>query len=293
VAHTRSRDNSVPQAGEVGSGQLYGLAATLECTGFACFRQPTSTSTILTYPVPPFTTLLGLVACAQGLPSDRIDPHGHDQLASQFRIGITPLRIGLRNRELASILKLKPFLTETKESISRFGKEHGELVKRHADLYSLPAIAQFHHLIERLGGIPWTTWSRSPSSPIFREFLVYPSYRVYFVAQRDEIEELKRALEDPQRPLYLGQSDDMVDIRIDGFQPVKKQVTRIFHSIVPGVHPGCEVVRLPLRFTDQRSSLTYATVSIPAYFPFKVEKPTAGYEFHLNGESITVAVFPQ
>ena len=280
------------QADREGTGEEYGLSVVLECTGFACFRQPTTTSTILTYPVPPFTTLLGLVACAQGLPSDRIDPQGHDRLANQLRIGITPLRIGLRNRELASMLKLKSFLTESKEGLRRFEEEHSDLVRRYSGRYTVPVMARFSHFLESLGGVPWTAWSRAPSSPIFREFLVHPSYRVYFVSTEETIRQLAQDLEDPKRPLYLGQSDDMVDVTVDKPQPVKRRRSRTFHSVVPGIQEGCEVVRLPLRFVDQRSSLTYATVSVPACFPFTLESAQEGYEFQVDGETMMVAVFP-
>jgi len=50
-----------------------------------------------------------------------------------------------------------------------------------------------------------------PSSPMFKNFLVGPKYRVYIVGESN-IESLFERLKDPARPLYLGQSDDMVDV---------------------------------------------------------------------------------
>jgi len=46
--------------------KLYGFIADAEMPYFACFRKPTSTSLVLTYPVPPFTTIIGMVANALG-----------------------------------------------------------------------------------------------------------------------------------------------------------------------------------------------------------------------------------
>jgi CRISPR-associated protein Cas5h len=270
----------------------YGLQVTLECTGFACFRRPTSTSTILTYPIPPFTTLLGLVACAKGLANDRIDPQNHDLLAQQLQIGIAPLRIGVRNRELASLLKLKSILTDTKTKVQKLKKNRQKFVQEHTQRYSDEAISRFEEFIEATGGIPWQTWSRSPSSPIFREFLFVPAYRIYFVGMKSVVDEIWNALRDPRRPLYLGKSDDMVALILGKPTPVTQRKTHIFHSVIPGIHPNCEAFRIPLRFINNRQNLRYTTVSIPAELPIEVQEEILGYDFQVDGKTHTVAVFP-
>lgn len=67
---------------------------------FCCFRQPTSTSVILSYPIPPFTTIRGLLECAMGLPRDSY------YLQDKILIGIEPVGCPEKITELSRILKL-------------------------------------------------------------------------------------------------------------------------------------------------------------------------------------------
>jgi CRISPR/Cas system-associated protein Cas5 (RAMP superfamily) len=45
------------------------------------------------------------------------------------------------------------------------------------------------------------------------ETLISPTYRMYVTGPEELVEEFKEGLEDPERLLYLGRSDDLVDIR--------------------------------------------------------------------------------
>ena len=49
-------------------------------------------------------------------------------------------------------------------------------------------------------------------TPIIRQKLVGASYCVYLKAEEDLLVEAKQALDDPFWPLYLGESDDAVDV---------------------------------------------------------------------------------
>jgi CRISPR-associated protein Cas5h len=80
---------------------MHGLKLRLEGLYFTSFRKPTSTSLILTYSVPPYTTIRGMLSNALGLRRDDLT------LQEWFRIGIKPVRIGDTSREMAKILKLK------------------------------------------------------------------------------------------------------------------------------------------------------------------------------------------
>lgn len=82
------------------SDSMKGLRFDMEGMYFCCFRQPTSTSVILTYPVPPFTTIRGLLECAMGLSRDSYF------LQDKIVIGIEPLRRSERVTEMSKILKL-------------------------------------------------------------------------------------------------------------------------------------------------------------------------------------------
>lgn len=73
---------------------------------FCCFRQPTSTSVILSYSIPPFTTIRGLLECAMGLPRDSY------YLQDKTEIGIEPLGHPEKITELSRILKMVTRQTE-------------------------------------------------------------------------------------------------------------------------------------------------------------------------------------
>ncbi|HXG41398.1 MAG TPA: CRISPR-associated protein Cas5 [Dehalococcoidia bacterium] len=84
---------------------MRGLIVDLELPYFASFRRPTSTSVVLTYPVPPFTTLVGLMANALGV--HWADYEGAvQQLQAALYLNLRPLRLERPSRELAKLLKL-------------------------------------------------------------------------------------------------------------------------------------------------------------------------------------------
>ena len=79
---------------------MWGFKLRLECPYFAAFRKPTSTSLILTYIIPPYTTIRGMFSNAMGLPRDDL------RIQKWFKIGIKLIHTD-KSRELAKILKLK------------------------------------------------------------------------------------------------------------------------------------------------------------------------------------------
>lgn len=195
---------------------MKGITFILECPYFCCFRRPTSTSTMITYPVIPLTTLRGFVANAMGLQRNDF------VLQDKMRIGIAPLSSPFVFTELAKILKLK----------------EGEKRDR-------PQIY--------------------PSSPMYKELLINVSMKIYLgIEDGNYFDFIINALNNPARPLYIGQSDDMVVISdIKGFDMVKKDTALSLMGIALGIHNDCELVKLPYRFKDL-STLEYTSVlSIP------------------------------
>jgi CRISPR-associated protein Cas5h len=208
---------------------MYGLTIDLECPYFGCFRHPTSTSLILSYPVPPYTTIRGLLANALGLA--RNDFYLQDKLA----IGMRPLRWERATRELCKILKLKEF---EKARITSF-----------------------------------------PSSPMFRYFLVKPAYRIYLGGEKELLRELKEALENPARLLYLGQSDDVVDVEVFPVTEIKRGVSKEVYSIFPGIKEGCETLKLPYKFQDVDTLIYSPVLSLPKSFPCNLKREIEIYFF--------------
>jgi len=225
---------------------MLGLKFRVEGIYFVSFRKPTTTAVALTYLLPPFTTIRGLIANALGLPRDSFE------IQEWFKIGIKPDGRLQKNKEMAKLLKF---------------------IKRDKETHYLRAF---------------------PSSPMHREFLVNPSYTVYLLGKDSRIESVYNALISPKRPLYLGASDDLVDLEV--FEPIKVEKTQSneVHSILDGVYEGCLIENLPYRFVpvkDKRGNLKevhleYKLVSIPKAFPYVVENHIEVWDF--DGEAVRV-----
>lgn len=194
---------------------MFGLKFRVECPYFACFRHPTSTSIILTYLIPPYTTIRGLISNAMGLPRDDL------RIQDWFKIGIKPVNLVQKNKEMAKILKLK-------------GSD--EIYQR-----------------------------KFSSSPMFREFIVNPIYEIYLIGDKEKIIKVSNALENPIRPLYLGISDDLVDLEVLDLKEVTECETQELDCVVEGIYEGCIVEKVPYKFLmrSKRIDLEYKTVSIP------------------------------
>jgi len=212
---------------------MKGLIFEVESPYFCCFRKPASTSVILTYPMPPFTTIRGFLANCLGLGQF---PKHMEYLSLQdgLKIGVQRLEVKGVSRELCKILKLKK--TE----------------KRFMRVF--------------------------PSSPMFKEFLVDPKYKIYIVGG-DNIEELFKKLRDPERPLYLGQSDDVVDVKNVKTMDVEKVTSREIHSVVKGIYENCEVLKMPYKFSEDGKSLEEMTISVPRDIPLVLGEGVECYKF--------------
>ncbi len=80
---------------------MLGLKFKIDGVYFTTFRKPLSTRLILSYSVPPYTTIRGLVSNALGLKRDDYS------VQDWMEIGIKPLIYSNKSNELAKILKLK------------------------------------------------------------------------------------------------------------------------------------------------------------------------------------------
>lgn len=125
-----------------------------------------------------------------------------------------------------------------------------------------------------------------PSSPIFKEFLVNPIYDIYIAGEQEKINNIYDALENPKRPLYIGGSDELVDINI--FEPVEigKTTSKEIFCIMDGIREDCIIEKIPYKFIQvgKNFSLEYKTISIP-----KGEKITIDTDvFNFNGEGVVL-----
>lgn len=215
---------------------MLGFKFRLDGVYFTTFRKPTSTSLILSYSIPPYTTIRGLLASALGMKRDDYS------LQDWFKIGIKPLSFSNRSREMAKLLKLKG----TGETYARV----------------------------------------FPSSPMFKEFLVSPTYEIYIAGEEERINRIYNALLHPARPLYIGSSDDLADIELSKPTRVEEISTKETVGVVEGIHEKCFVENIPYKFIkkDKDFSLESKTVSIPQKNIITTKKEIECWNF--NGENI-------
>ena len=114
---------------------------------------------------------------------------------------------------------------------------------------------------------------------MFKNFLVEPKYRIYLVGEEDLVSKIFEKLENPERPLYLGQSDDLVDVNNIQIVNVEKTQSNKIWSIVEGVYNGCEIVKLPYRFINNGKDIEMKVFSVPEKLPIKLEEKIKCFKF--------------
>lgn len=211
---------------------MLGLVFDVEGIYFSYFRQPTTTSLILSFPIPPFTTIRGFLENALGYKRDSFALQNENLL-----IGIRPIGKIQKVTELAKILKM----------ISRESK---------------PCFKRTF-----------------PSAPMFRTFLVNPEYRIYLAGEDKLIKKIAEKLENPSRPLYLGQSDDFVDVKNVKILEVEKTKSKEIHSVVEGVRENCEIIKVPYRFINKGKDVEMKIISVPKEFPLKLKEEVECFKF--------------
>jgi CRISPR-associated protein Cas5h len=104
-----------------------------------------------------------------------------------------------------------------------------------------------------------------PSSPMFKEFLISPSYDIYVAGDDKRIKQIHDAMLCPNRPLYIGTSDDLVDIQPSKPVEPKEVKTKEVYGIIGGIHEKCFIEKVPYKFIKKGKdfSLEYKTVSVP------------------------------
>ncbi len=220
------------------------LGLRLTAPFWCSFRDPSSSNVHRTFPVPPPTTLYGMIAAALGLRQD--DYSRRDEM--RFTVAI----------ESAG---------EAVETYSKWMKA-AEGPKGEEDKKAREAMRQ--------RGLLTPDESLWISTPLIRQKLMQPVYLVGVLCLPKVAEEIAEALRRPFFPLSLGENDDPVDIEVLGCQepfPASGPAT----GVVSGVQEGGVLVNLPVRFhRGERGRWTLerwlATVPKPG-FPVSVSQP--------------------
>lgn len=184
------------------------------------FRDPLSSNVHRTFPVPPPATLYGLVAAALGLVQDDYSRR------SEMRFAVAIERSG-----------------ELVETYSKWMKaaENPKDDRQKEAFDNMRALG--------LLAPDEAVWI---STPIIRQKLIQPIFCVGILCAPNVAEELAAALERPALPLYLGESDDPVDIEVLGIErPLPS--TGPATGTVGGVREGGVLAGLPTRFRRDSS----------------------------------------
>lgn len=83
---------------------------------------------------------------------------------------------------------------------------------------------------------------------VIRQKIVGARYLVYIKSSDTLLEEARSALTDPYWSLYLGESDDVVDVVSPNIVEIDKVSVERIHSIIPDLAEGCRLVKVPYRF---------------------------------------------
>jgi len=176
------------------------LRATLVVPHETAFFKASAMNGLPTYPVPPITTLQGMLYAAMGRPS-LLQPN---QLPTDLRTREEEFRQRVRNE-------------------CRFGER---VVSEPGNITSLRTRqkATTSNTDEAYIGYPTQT-----------ETLIGPTYRMYVAGPEELISTFEYALGDPERLLYLGRSDDMVHIcEVDTTEATLVNETANVDCVVPG-----------------------------------------------------------
>jgi CRISPR-associated protein Cas5h len=211
----------------------------LEAPYLVNFRKPFSTISILSYPFPPYTTIRGLLANALGL---QVDDYS---LQEKFKISLKPLSVTERTHDIVLMKKLKSSL----KGGSKKPNEQSVVKKLWEHNWDLSILND-----EELAIYEGLKHPRNTSAPFVKEFITRIECIIYVLAEEKNLSELRQALENPARPLYIGASDDFVvisDIQIvDGTKTKSDEIDSIvrINGEVQPIDRKSVVGRIPYKF---------------------------------------------
>ena len=120
-----------------------------------------------------------------------------------LKISLRPLNIPERFQDMVLMKKLKSNLKGGSK------KPNEQTVAKKLDEHNWDLSILSDEELSIYGGLKYL---RSTSAPFIKEFITPIACIIYVLGVVERLNELKEALEDPKRPLYIGGSDDFVII---------------------------------------------------------------------------------
>lgn len=202
--------------GETAEGRAV-VAATLDVPFECTFTNAGAMNDLPSYPVPPLTTIRGMLYAAWGRPS---------LLGQGSSRG--------RTMEKEAVEREQSFREEF-EAATTIGIRvlDGPTSKR--DLRTRQKVA-------RSGDRAYISY------PAEEETLLFPTYRVYVAGDEEQCQAVAEAFRDPERLLYLGRSDNLVDVRnVTETRLVHHDDEQVLEDVMIPDGNGDDPVMLPVR----------------------------------------------
>ena len=95
-------------------------------------------------------------------------------------------------------------------------------------------------------------------SQIVCQKIIRPCYTVFLKTKDTSgeytLEKISKALQEPKRPLYLGKSDDLVSVLLEGDGIVESDEkvlqSSAISSIIPGIYGSCQIIEIPIKIRN-------------------------------------------
>lgn len=193
---------------------------------------------------------------------------------------------------LTSKLKLRRFHrylqnNDCSEGDTAIFKKINGIIREYDWEESLDIITKFW--AENYNGIKGFNLNKSwINTQIHRQKIINPIFVVYINLETNElslIKDIYNALKNPKRPLYLGESDDVVNIlelELIELNKINDKKSDI-NSVLPGIYENSELVKIPvkLKYDINHPNDHYKICSIPKG---NINKSIESFSY--NGENI-------
>jgi CRISPR-associated protein Cas5 subtype I-B len=242
----------------------------LEIPYWCSFKQYGTMNIQQTYPFPPPPTIFGMIQNALGKPQQ--DYRGYEKL--RFAIIIrnngeklddySNIMKGNRGKNSRSALKdeLSSKLKDLEKQLKKenFSEEqiNWKLKKYEKKFWEEKRNEFGAYAIEKM-------WMRTQ---VRRQKIINPTYTIFLKSDdTDEysLKNISHALMNPKRPLYLGESDDLVIIQIEGggIRDAKPNKSSQIKSVIIGIYENSHVVKIPNTIRDYIGEKASIVTSIP------------------------------
>lgn len=105
------------------------------------------------------------------------------------------------------------------------------------------------------------------STQINKQRIINPYFTIYIISNDKtgefSLNNIKNSLMHPKRPLYLGESDDIVNILNISIVEINETISSNISSIIPGIYENSELINIPTNIKFNKLNEYFTLCSIP------------------------------